>query len=88
MITFYQPLIDDWLSEDETMSDTRSVCDDTIEGYLDAPLVSKEALRRGGLLEYWKKQQKKTPRVAGFALGLLSAPGMFAYLPFRIHSCN
>ncbi|KAG9081574.1 hypothetical protein FRC06_005502 [Ceratobasidium sp. 370] len=71
----YKPtLIDDWLSDDEMSSDTSQYCGDTIESYLSSTLVSKEALRREGLLEYWKKQQKKTPRVAGFALGILSAP--------------
>ena len=58
--------------------DTSQTCVDTIDGYLSSALVSKETLRREGVLGYWQKQQKKTPRVARFALGLLSAPGMYS----------
>lgn len=69
--------MDDWLSDDETSIDTSQTCLDTIDGYLNSTLVSKETLRREGLLRYWERQQKKTPRIARFALGLLSAPGKY-----------
>ncbi|KAG9076206.1 hypothetical protein FRC06_009640, partial [Ceratobasidium sp. 370] len=66
--------IDNWLSDDETTAETPSHHHDTIEEYLKLPLVPKERIREGGLMRYWEEQRKITPRVAEFALSILSAP--------------
>ncbi|QRV78731.1 AC transposase [Ceratobasidium sp. AG-Ba] len=67
-------LFDDWLSDDEETPNTSRLHSDTIEAYLNSNLVSKETIRQGGLLKYWEGERKRTPRLAAFALGILTAP--------------
>jgi hypothetical protein len=79
LISFlYQNIADGWLSDDEIGFDPTPVYKDTLQDYLNAPLVPVETLRRGGLLAYWDGQLKYTPRVAKFALSILSSPGKHA----------
>ncbi|KAG8705564.1 hypothetical protein FRC09_002881 [Ceratobasidium sp. 395] len=67
---------DDWLSDDEDALDpgASQSYTDTIEEYLSTPPLAKETLHNGGLLKYWQAELTQTPRIAKFALGILSAP--------------
>ncbi|CAE6488191.1 unnamed protein product [Rhizoctonia solani] len=69
-----QTLADGWLSDDEIGLEPTPACRDTLQDYLSAPLVPVETLRRGDLLVYWDGQLKYTPRIAKFALSILSSP--------------
>jgi hypothetical protein len=51
--------MDNWFSDDEAAHDVSRPYSDTIEGYFSAPLVSKEALCQGGILEYRKKTARE-----------------------------
>jgi hypothetical protein len=49
---------------------------DTIDGYLEGPVISDENLKQaGGVLKYWEQALPSRPRVARMALDFLSAPG-------------
>lgn len=72
---------DELLSDDEIAADPLpSAFKDTIDDYLEKLPVPIETLRQEGLLGSWNNQQRLMPRVAKFALGVLSAPGESFYL--------
>jgi hypothetical protein len=54
------------------------VSHDTIQAYLDGPLVSESEINAaGGVLKYWELARATHPRVAQMALDFLSAPGKY-----------
>ena len=58
---------------------------DTIQAYLDSPLVPDEEIKAaGGVLKYWELARATRPRVAQMALDFLSAPGQFL-ISTRLH---
>jgi hypothetical protein len=71
-------LADGYLSDDDIGFNTTPTTGDSLEHYLEAPLVPAKNLRHGGLLGYWNGQLAYMPRVAKFALGILSAPGTYS----------
>ena len=76
-----QAFDDELLSDDEIAADPLpSAFKDTIDDYLERLPVPVEILRREGLLGYWNNQRRLMPRVAKFALGILSAPGELVHL--------
>nr|GAT45667.1 predicted protein [Mycena chlorophos] len=49
--------------------------EDTLDAYLNAPLVSAEEIKKaGGHCQYWEEEAKQRPRLAKFAIKYLSAP--------------
>ena len=51
---------------------------DTIQAYLDSPLVPNEEIKAaGGVLKCWELARATCPQVAQMALDFLSVPGQF-----------
>lgn len=49
---------------------------DTIQAYLDSPVVSRDVLtQHGGVIPYWNNELTCRPRLARMALNYLTAPG-------------
>ena len=51
---------------------------DTIEAYLNEPLVTSDQVKAmGGVLKWWDLQQETRPQLSQMAITYLSAPGAF-----------
>ena len=59
----------------------------TIQAYLDSPLVPDEEIKAaGGVLKYWELARATRPQVAQMALDLLSVPGQFTIISLCCHT--
>ncbi len=66
-------------------STTAPYAHDTIQAYLNGPLVPTAQIEAtGGVLKYWEHERATRPRVAQMALDFLSVPGKNSIFNFTL----
>ncbi|EJD36354.1 hypothetical protein AURDEDRAFT_174551 [Auricularia subglabra TFB-10046 SS5] len=70
-----QPKHSKWRCSINDLAVKSALEEDTLDAYLEAPVVPVEVIdAAGGLLAYWESQRAKRPRLAQMALDFLTAP--------------